>query len=98
MKDILGYVKRFESFSPSLECVDLAVAVVIGAAFGAIVTSFVNDIITPLILNPTMKAAGVELLVSWNGVAYGGFLALSLSLLLVLFFLQQVKAAESKPC
>ena len=38
----------------------LLFAVIIGAAFGAIVTSLVNDIITPLILNPALKAAGVD--------------------------------------
>ena len=77
--------------------VDLAVAVVIGAAFGAIVTSLVNDIITPLILKPAMKAAGVEQIaqLSWNGVAYGSFLSAIINFLVVgtvLFFV--VKAAE----
>ena len=76
---------------------DLAVAVVIGAAFGAIVTSLVNDIITPLILKPAMKAAGVEQIaqLSWNGVAYGSFLSAVINFLVVgtvLFFV--VKAAE----
>ena len=77
--------------------VDLAVAVIIGAAFGAIVTSFVNDIITPLILNPALKAAGVEKIaeLTWNGVAYGSFLSAVINFLVigtVLFFV--VKAAE----
>jgi len=77
--------------------VDLAVAVVIGAAFGAIVTSLVNDIITPLILKPAMKAAGVDKIanLSWNGVAYGSFLSAVINFLVVgtvLFFV--VKAAE----
>ena len=77
--------------------VDLAVAVIIGAAFGAIVTSFVNDVITPLILNPALKAAGVEKIaeLTWNGVAYGSFLSAVINFLVigtVLFFV--VKAAE----
>ena len=77
--------------------VDLAVAVIIGAAFGAIVTSFVNDIITPLILNPALKAAGVEKIaeLTWNGVAYGSFLSAVINFIVigtVLFFI--VKAAE----
>ena len=75
----------------------LAVAVIIGAAFGAIVTSFVNDIITPLILNPAMEAAHVKNIaqLSWNGVAYGSFLSAVINFLVigtVLFFV--VKAAE----
>ena len=50
-------LKDLKAFLLRGNIVDLAVAVVIGAAFGAIVTSFVNDIITPLILNPALKAA-----------------------------------------
>ena len=42
-------LKDLKDFLLRGNIVDLAVAVVIGAAFGAIVTSFVNDIITPLI-------------------------------------------------
>ena len=48
-------LKELKAFLLRGNVVDLAVAVVIGAAFGAIVTSFVNDIITPLILNPALK-------------------------------------------
>ena len=63
-------LKDLKAFLLRGNVVDLAVAVVIGAAFGAIVTSLVNDIITPLILKPAMKAAGVEQIaqLSWNGI------------------------------
>lgn len=40
---------EFKAFILRGNVVDLAVAVVIGAAFGAVVTSFVNDIIMPII-------------------------------------------------
>ena len=75
---------------------DLAVAVVMGAAFNAIITSLVGDIITPLILNPVVKAANVENLskLSWNGIAYGSFLSAVINFIIVgttLFFV--VKAA-----
>ena len=90
-------LKDLKAFLLRGNIVDLAVAVVIGAAFGAIVTSLVNDIITPLILKPAMKAAGVEQIaqLSWNGVAYGSFLSAIINFLVVgtvLFFV--VKAAE----
>ena len=90
-------LKELKAFLLRGNIVDLAVAVVIGAAFGAIVTSFVNDIITPLILNPALKAAGVEKIaeLTWNGVAYGSFLSAVINFLVVgtvLFFV--VKAAE----
>ena len=66
-------LKELKAFLLRGNVVDLAIAVIIGAAFGAIVTSLVNDIITPLILNPALKAARVQNIaqLSWNGVAYG---------------------------
>ena len=93
-------LKDLKAFLLRGNIVDLAVAVVIGAAFGAIVTSLVNDIITPLILNPALKAAKVQNIakianLSWNGVAYGSFLSAVINFLVVgtvLFFV--VKAAE----
>lgn len=42
-------IKEFREFLFRGNIVDLAVAVVIGAAFGAIITSFVEDILTPLL-------------------------------------------------
>ena len=53
-------LKELKNFLLRGNVVDLAVAVIIGAAFGAIVTSLVNDIITPLILNPALSAAGID--------------------------------------
>ena len=90
-------LKDLKAFLLRGNVVDLAVAVIIGAAFGAIVTSFVNDIITPLILNPALEAAHVKNIaeLTWNGVAYGSFLSAVINFLVigtVLFFV--VKAAE----
>lgn len=44
-----NFLKEFKAFAVKGNVVDLAVAVIIGGAFGAIVTSFVNDLIMPLI-------------------------------------------------
>ena len=90
-------LKELKNFLLRGNVVDLAVAVIIGAAFGAIVTSLVNDIITPLILNPALSAAGVDKIaeLTWNGVAYGNFLSAVINFLVigtVIFFI--VKAAE----
>lgn len=90
-------LKELKNFLLRGNVVDLAVAVIIGAAFGAIVTSLVNDIITPLILKPALTATGVKQIaeLSWNGVAYGSFLSAVINFLVigtVLFFI--VKAAE----
>ena len=44
-----SFIEEFKTFAVKGNVVDLAVAVVIGGAFGKIVTSLVNNIITPLI-------------------------------------------------
>ena len=90
-------IKELKDFLFRGNILDLAVAVIFGAAFNAIITSLVGDIITPLILNPALKAAGVEKIadLAWNGVAYGSFLSAVLNFLIVgttLFFI--VKAAN----
>ena len=90
-------IKELKDFLFRGNILDLAVAVIFGAAFNAIITSLVGDIITPLILNPALKAAGVEKIadLAWNGVAYGSFLSALLHSLIVgttLFFI--VKAAN----
>ena len=80
-------IKEFKSFIMRGNVVDLAVAVILGAAFGAIVGSLVTDIITPLALKPVMDTLGVQKLeeVAWNGVLYGKFLASVINFLVVSF-------------
>ena len=90
-------LKDLKAFLLRGNVVDLAVGVIIATAFGAIVTSFVNDIITPLLLNPALKAAKVDRIaeLSWNGVAYGSFLSAIINFVVVgtvLFFV--VKGIE----
>ena len=90
-------IKELKDFLFRGNVLDLAVAVVMGAAFNAIITSLVSDIITPVILNPVVKAANVENLskLSWNGIAYGNFLSAIINFIIVgttLFFV--VKAAS----
>ncbi len=43
------FLKEFKEFAMKGNVVDMAVGVVIGAAFGKIVTSLVNDIIMPVV-------------------------------------------------
>ncbi|MBE4949445.1 large conductance mechanosensitive channel protein MscL [Chryseobacterium culicis] len=88
----MGFVKEFKEFAFKGNVLDLAVGVIIGAAFGKIVSSLVEDVITPLVLNPALKAAGAENIakLSWNGVAYGNFLSAVISFLciaMVLFWI-----------
>jgi large conductance mechanosensitive channel len=81
----MGFVKEFRDFAVKGNVIDLAIAVIIGAAFTAIITSLVTDVITPLILQPALKAAGVEDLnkLSWGAVKYGNFLAAILNFVII---------------
>jgi len=82
-------LKEFKEFALKGNVIDLAVAVIIGAAFGAIVSSLVGDVITPLLLNPALKAAGVENIdqLTWGAVKYGKFLSAVISFLFIAFVL-----------
>jgi large conductance mechanosensitive channel len=90
----MSFVKEFKEFALKGNVVELAIAVIIGAAFGTIVSSLVEDIITPLLLQPALDAAGVKDLdkLAWGAVKYGNFLAAIIKFLLiavVLFMLVQ---------
>src|ERR1700712_5425167 len=97
----MGFIKEFKQFAMKGNIVDLAVAVVIGAAFGAIVSSLVDDIITPLLLTPALKAVGAENIsqLKWGEVKYGNFLAAVIKFIviaLVIFSLIKAIAAVQK--
>jgi large conductance mechanosensitive channel len=81
----MGFIKEFKEFALKGSVVDLAIAVVIGAAFGAIVSSLVDDIITPLLLTPALEAANVKDLdkLAWGAVKYGNFLAAVIKFIIV---------------
>lgn len=63
-------LKDFKDFVIRGNVLDLAVAVIIGVAFGAIVTSMVNDIVMPPIGLLLGKVDFKDLFVSLNGQAY----------------------------
>ena len=81
----MGMIKEFKEFALKGNVVDLAVAVIIGAAFGAIVSSLVEDVVTPLLLTPALEAANVKDLegLSWGAVKYGKFLAAIINFIIV---------------
>ncbi|WP_264512247.1 large conductance mechanosensitive channel protein MscL [Flavobacterium sp. N1719] len=84
----MGMVSEFKDFIAKGNAMDLAVGVIIGGAFGAIVTSLVSDVITPALLNPALKAAHVEDLAGLKtegGILYGKFLAAVISFLVIAF-------------
>jgi large conductance mechanosensitive channel len=78
-------IKGFREFILRGNVIDLAVAVVIGAAFGAVITAFVADIITPLIAAIFGKPDFSNLYFTINGskFLYGSFFNAIISFLLI---------------
>ena len=94
----MGMLKEFKDFVMKGNVVDLAVAVIIGGAFGAIISSLVDDVITPLLLTPALKAANADDLdkLTWGAVKYGKFLAAVIKFIIIAFILfLLVKAMNS---
>lgn len=79
--------KDFKEFLQRGNVVDLAVAVVIGAAFGAIVTSLVNDLVMPLIgiIIGKISFTGLILQVGDAQVKYGNFIQVLVNFLIIAF-------------
>ncbi len=69
-------IKEFKDFLMRGNVIDLAVAVVIGAAFGALVTSLVTDLLTPIIAAIVGKPDFSDLTFTVNGSVfrYGNFI------------------------
>src|SRR5262245_9270072 len=94
-------IKEFRDFAMRRNVVDLAVGVIIGAAFGAVVTSLVNDIIMPPIGRITGGIDFKDLFIALNGgvykslaeakqagapvIAYGSFVNTIINFLIVSF-------------
>jgi large conductance mechanosensitive channel len=85
----MAFMKEFKEFALKGNVVDLAIAVIIGAAFGAIVSSLVDDVITPLLLTPALKAVGAEDIAAlhWGAVKYGSFLSAVIKFIVIAFVL-----------
>ncbi len=96
----MGMMKEFKEFAMKGNVVDLAVGVVIGAAFAGIVKSLVDDILTPAILTPALKAAHIadlsQLVIPGTAIKYGNFLSQILSFILVTFTLFMVIKAINR--
>jgi len=80
-----GFWSDFQSFILRGNVVDLAVAVILGGAFGKIVESLVSDVVTPALLNPALQSAKVDELakLSFNGILYGKFLAAVINFIVI---------------
>lgn len=101
-------LKEFKAFAMRGNVIDLAIGVIIGGAFGAIVSSLINDVITPMILKPALDAAQLsrlEDLTVLGAVKYGKFLSALINFIIVAFVLFLIvkgvnsmkKKEEAKP-
>lgn len=85
----MSMLKEFKDFAMKGNVVDLAVAVIIGGAFGAIVTSLVADIIMPVIgvLTGGIDFSGLSVEIGAASVAYGKFIQAIFTFIIIAFSL-----------
>ena len=82
-----GFLKEFKEFISKGNVLDLAVAVVIGNAFNAIVTSLVNDVIMPLvgIIIGGIDFSNIKITVGSAELMVGNFIQMVVNFLIVAF-------------
>ena len=86
----MSMIKEFKDFAMRGNVVDLAIGVIIGGAFGKIVGSLIDDVITPLLLKPALEAAHLsklEDLTAFGSVKYGVFISSVINFIIVAFVL-----------
>ena len=91
-------IKEFKEFIARGNVMDLAVGVIIGAAFGKIVTSLVNDILMPLIglVLGGIDFTGLSITVGDAKIMYGNFIQSTIDFLIVAFCIFLVIKAVNK--
>ncbi len=100
-----SFIDEFKAFAMKGNVIDLAVAVVIGGAFGKIVSSLVADIVTPLIglLMGGVNFSGLAYTLGDAVVSYGvfvqsviDFIIVALAIFMVVKGINKAQAAEVK--
>ena len=81
--------KDFFNFLKNYGVIGLAIAVIIGGKVNELVTSLVNDLLMPVILQPILAKAGLSdiRLLQFNGIFYGKFLGSCIEFLIVAFLI-----------
>ncbi len=85
-----GFIAEFKEFISRGSVIDLAVGVIIGGAFSKIVTSLVNDILTPVISIFMGKIALTDLKIQVTDsavITYGNFIQAAIDFVLIAFFI-----------
>ena len=89
----MEFIKEFKDFATKGNVIELAVGVIIGGAFGKIINSLIEDVITPLLLKPALDAAHLtklEELKIFGSVQYGSFIAAVINFIIIAFVLFMV--------
>jgi len=91
-------LKEFRDFINRGNVIDLAVAVIIGVAFGAIVTSLVNDIIMPLvgIILGGVDFTGLVITFGEAQILYGNFIQAIVNFFIVAFVIFMIVRTINK--
>ena len=92
-----GFIAEFKQFISRGNVLDLAVGLIIGSAFTAIVTSLVEDLLTPIV-GIVLKKAGIEKFADWapGGFGIGSFINAIVSFLLISFTVFLIVKAVNK--
>jgi large conductance mechanosensitive channel len=85
MRKEIFMVKEFVQFLKNYGVIGLAIAVIIGGKLNELVSSFVNDLMMPLIFQPALRAANVDDIkkLSYNGIFYGKVLGSFIDFMIV---------------
>ena len=107
MKEKKGIIKEFKEFISRGNVMDMAVGIIIGGAFTAIVTSLVNDVIMPvvgaivgginfsnlkIVITPADEAAGI----AEAAICYGNFIQAIVNFLIVAFVIFMIVKTLNK--
>ena len=86
-KSLTKEVNEFKTFISRGNVVDMAVGVIIGGAFGKIVTSLVNDILMPLIgtILGGLDFSNLSIKINDANIAYGAFIQSIIDFLIIAF-------------
>ena len=91
-------LKEFKEFAIRGNVMDLAIAVIIGAAFGGIVTSLVDNILTPLLglVMGGVDVSGLQTQVGDEVVAWGLFLQSIIDFIIIAFVIFLIVRAMNR--
>jgi len=94
-------MKEFLAFLKEYGIVGLAIAVIIGGKLNELVSSLVNDLVVPMVLQPALKAAAVDDIrkLSAGGILYGRVLGSAIDFLvmaLIVFLFAKLVLREEK--